>query len=144
MKHAILYRILALRRRRELLVRALALERIRESIRTRNKINSSALNHSADQNWRVIWESGDDSSLIAVTGLARQGIINLHVEWVKRIGRLSPRGRPRRLEPLAWLLLILMFYVGTMEYKTLCQIFGIPSATLGRYIIAGEMHLAAV
>ena len=88
-------------------------------------------------------ETRDDSSLTAVIGLARQGMVNLNVEWVKRTGRLSQNGRPRRLEPLAWLLLILIFYVGTMEYKNLYQIFGIPPSTLGRYIIAGEVHFSA-
>ena len=43
MNDIILYRLLTLRRQRQLHISTMALERIRESIRTRNTINTSAL-----------------------------------------------------------------------------------------------------
>ena len=52
-KHLILYRLLKERRQRQLAdlaVSILGLERIRDSIRTRNKINTTSLNRYADGN----------------------------------------------------------------------------------------------
>jgi hypothetical protein len=53
-------------------------------------------------------------------------------------------GRPRKLQHHHQVLgLLLAFYVGSMQHKSLCSIFGVPHSTLSRVLTEGEEALKA-
>jgi hypothetical protein len=61
------------------------------------------------------------------------------------ISQYRPKGgRPRKLQHHHHVLgLLLAFYVGSMQHKSLCSIFGVPHSTLSRVLTEGEEALKA-
>ena len=101
----------------------------RVQIRHRARISSSSLLGPYGSPWRQLYEYGDDGSFIQKKFY--------HFNWHSGNG-----GRPSSLKTKNEVLgLILMFYTGVVEYKSLCGHFGIPPSTILRILRKAEVAL---
>jgi hypothetical protein len=117
---------------------------IRSRIRTRNYVTLECISSPADSPWRNLLKSGKDINWIALTSLNKASFSKLHQLF--ELYFVTPNiikrtGRPRKLDTLGVLGLLLTYYCGGLEYKNLCQIFGIPPATCSKMIKEGEEAL---
>ncbi|KAI9144935.1 hypothetical protein BKA69DRAFT_1172460 [Paraphysoderma sedebokerense] len=83
-------------RRRNL--QALTLLRIRNTIRTRNYLTTSALQDPKNSEWYKLYEKGDDGNFISVTGLNREGFRHL-LRFFKRDYVILSEGNPNGGRP---------------------------------------------
>ncbi|KAG2899134.1 hypothetical protein PC117_g22358 [Phytophthora cactorum] len=92
--------------------------------------------------WTYIWLFGPDKNLLNVTDLSRSLF-----DWLLQrfalyynIPRFRSRGgQPRKLESHHEVLgLVMAFYVGSMQHKSLCTTFGVPTSTLSRVLSGAE------
>jgi hypothetical protein len=133
-----------IRQKQKLAAIVIFLLRYRSSMRTRNYVRSSALPPTCLSSWSFLFRNGDDMSFVAETGLNRAGFQLLYDEFRKhfdRRWRYGGKGRPPKLDIVGALGLLLEFYAGTMEDKTLAQQFGIPPRTVGVYLAKAEAAL---
>ena len=92
---------------RSALLRLRACIRLRRSIRTRIYMRRSAIReprecHAA----RVLYDSADDKSMIAVTGFDRSAFDHLHQHFAPIYGAPARVGRPRLLDTRTALMLV--------------------------------------
>lgn len=125
----------------------LLLYRKRVATRTRNHLKKTAVPAVAQSAWRSLYLNGDDHDFISLVSLDRRSFDELAVEFSARYnhhdGHRTLRGRPPVFgsDKKAILGLLLSYYTGTMEYKTLCQTFGISPSTCSRLIHRAELAL---
>jgi hypothetical protein len=105
---------------------ALQFERARGLIRERNRISIDSLLPSASLGpWYHMYQNADDPSLIKVISIPRSSFEELLQEFSKHYTVKSGTkkgGRPPRIKDKHAILSILLhYYTGTMEYKTLCE-----------------------
>jgi hypothetical protein len=105
--------------------------RLRRSIRTRIKMTRSAVPdphecHAA----RVLYNSADDKSMIAVTGFDRSAFDYIHQHFAPVYGAPARTGRPPLLSTQTALMLVLKYLSSTVDINSLVQLHGIcPSTT---------------
>jgi hypothetical protein len=130
--------------------RYLMLMLMRSSIRTRNYITALSLDQPEQSAWQTLYrhagqQDGGEGAFILCTGLDLAGFEELLEVFVNEYVVLSGPGLPGRPPKIAdkstVLGLILHFYVGTMEDKTLSELFGIPPSTLSRVKSNAEQAL---
>ena len=126
---------------------ALQFERARGLIRERNRLSIDSLLPSASLGpWYHMYQNADDPSLIKVISLPRSSFEELLQEFSKHYSVKSGTkkgGRPPRVKDKHAILSILLhYYTGTMEYKTLCELFAVGETTLSRIINKAESALA--
>ena len=145
MIYHVLWKYFAVKRqRRQILTKRLLLERLRLSVRTRSQVSSNCLRKSADAPWMKVYSDGTDENFVALTSLTRGSFENLLRHFKKHfyIHRSFRGGRPSKFQHAhQGLGLILTFYCDTIGAKNLCQLFGLPPATLSRYLRSAERAL---
>jgi hypothetical protein len=104
--------------------------RLRRSIRTRTYMTRRAVPqprecHAA----RVLYNSADDKSMIAVTGFDRPTFDYIHQHFAPIYGAPSSTGRPRMLNTRTALMLVLKYLSSTVDIHSLVQLHGICPAT---------------
>jgi len=114
----------------------------RMQIRTRNYVTLDCLRAPHDSDWIYLYNNGTNANFISVISLDRAAFNNLVIKFSNFYQVKSGPGkigRPRRLLHKSQALgCILAFYSDKMGYKTLCQMFGIPMASLSRVIKQAE------
>jgi hypothetical protein len=114
---------------------------IRNRIRTRNYVTLECLPSPNNSPWMNLLNGGTDVNWIALTSLNKASFNRLFEMFelhFRTPNIYNNTGRPRKLNTKAVLGLLLTYYCGGLEYKNLCQIFGIPPATCSRMIREGE------
>jgi hypothetical protein len=114
-------------------------------IRTRNYLTAKALSDpKVDSGWRYLDRFGDDGDFIAAMSIDRSSFDHLYKSFCKYYSvklRKGSRGRPMKLNKRGILALILHYYTGTLEQKSLCQIFGVAPATCCVLLKQGQLAL---
>ena len=110
----------------------------RNSIRERTYLLRAAVAHPSLSPWQYLYDHGDDSSFLHLTGLTREAFIVLQSilfppEPPDEFGRRPP-GRPKLLDNSSSVGLLLFYLGSTMTYKHLCMIFGIVPTQCSTYI----------
>ena len=120
-------------------------------LRLRNYVTSNCLLKPSESSWYHFYRSATDQSFIAVTSLDRSSFNhllmrfgpvydNLFVSW-----KIGQAGRvPKLTDKHAILGLLLVHYSDQMGQKSLCQMFGIPPATVSRTLMRAEIALLEV
>ncbi len=137
--------VLGLSKGKRVLIGILSLVNLKK--RRNNEIKSFCLLRSVIQSpWYKLYHDGDDGSLIALISLNREAFnvlldeFKLHYHFRSGPGK---KGRPRRVRDYHTVLaIILHYYTSTMEYKSLCEMFGVTMSTLARIIEEGEAALS--
>ena len=106
------------------------------SIRDRHMLHRSAILQPQRSPWRKLFESGDESSFLHMTGLTRRAFVSLlgYLFDLEKIARHRKRGRPRSLSPDGYLGLLLFYLGSKMNYSHICLIFGITPSVCSRAI----------
>ena len=135
---------LALRRaRRRRLFTLLTLFRIRMALKERNYLIASSLIEPTFSPWYNIYERRDRGSFISVVSIDPNTFDYLlekfSAHYIVKTGP-GKRGRPPKfVNKHAVLACLLHSYTAAVENKTLCELFGVPPATLSRVLnIASE------
>jgi hypothetical protein len=118
----------------------IALLRYRESVRNRAYLTRNSLLAPDRSAWAKLWACGHDSELICTTGFDRKTFMRIAAEFV-RVQGVAATGRPRLLDHNGQLGLVLHWLNSRMTGKNLCQIFGLPPATISRYLTEGAKNL---
>ncbi|ETN03941.1 hypothetical protein PPTG_15256 [Phytophthora nicotianae INRA-310] len=123
----------------------LLLHLLRCTIKERNYLTVASLCDPTSSAWQRLDNEGHPGSFVAAVSLPPASFKVLLAEFSKlyklkwRPGRL---GRPPKLRFLhAVLDCVLHFYTSAVEMKTLCEIFGVPPATLSNILATAEMAL---
>ncbi|KAE9158672.1 hypothetical protein PF004_g31801, partial [Phytophthora fragariae] len=122
----------------------IALLRIRLTMRERNYLTASVLISPSQSPWSVMFARQDDSAFMVTVSLPVREYVLLaafarHYEVKSGPGK---RGRPPRLQNKNNVLACLLhFYTAAVEAKTLCELFGVPPATLSRVLKNAEKAL---
>lgn len=115
------------------------------SIRSRNRLTADDVGDPMDSVWHRLYSRGNDTAFLNLMGLTRGAFMDLlGVFSDYYIVRSGPgrRGRPPKLCDKAMVLgLLLHYYCGTMEIKSLCEIFHVPPSTCARIIAEAEVAL---
>jgi hypothetical protein len=105
------------------------------SIRRRCAMHRNALTSPNQSSWRFFFENADDSSFVSLLGLNRHVFMRLHQILFHRDARNnSDGGRPRSLNSIDELGLILHFLNSPMQHKYIMIIFGATPAVVSRSI----------
>ena len=97
------------------------------SLRNRSKLTRPAILQPAMSPWNRLFNFGDDSSFLEMTGFTRAAFVSLReAVFPPRIARY---GRPRSLDDNGDLGLYLLYLGYQMKTKHLCLIFGIVPTT---------------
>jgi hypothetical protein len=115
-------------------------------IRSRNTINKTALDTPLNSVWYSQIKNADDSSLLNLIGFTRTTFQKILREFSKYYivkSGVGKKGRPTTFaDKGAVLSMLLHFYTGSMELKTLCELFGVPLSTLSRSLSKAETALS--
>jgi hypothetical protein len=118
-------------------------------LRTRNYLTAKAVPDVTQSAWVVLDRMGDDSDFIAATSLDRAAFDSLCLSFARHLQHVTGRyhgneqgGRPPKLDARGHLALVLHYYTGTLEQKSLCQVFGVPPATCCRMLRHAEIALS--
>jgi hypothetical protein len=105
-------------------------------IRVRSKLLRAALVPPSRSPWRKLYEDGDSSSFLHVTGLTRKAFESLLFVVIPpgHTMRRRRRGRPWSLPPDGMLGLLLCYLGSQMTIKWLCLVFGITSTSCSRIL----------
>ena len=125
---------------------ALQFELARNIIRERNRLTAASLMPVvAGTPWYHMYRYANDPSLINVISLPRIAFEDLLKEFSKHYivkSGTSKGGRPPRVKDKHAILSILLhYYTGTMEYKTICELFAVSPTTMSRIIKNAEIAL---
>lgn len=117
------------------------------SVRFRSYLTTNCLLNPAQSSWHHLYAHGSDINLMNVISLDRAAFEKLletfELHYHVRSG-LGKSGRPAKMIKKSTVLaLLLQFYTSPVEYKSLCQMFGIPPATLCRVLLNAEIALLA-
>jgi hypothetical protein len=125
-------------------VKLLKLEYLKSTIRTRHYVTCDCLKPPSESNWNYVYEKGTDTNFVALTSLTRSAF-NTLLQRFREYYYIAPPlrvGRPNKFQHHHQALgLILVFYCDTIGIKNLCQIFGIPPATISRFLYKAEVAL---
>jgi hypothetical protein len=116
-----------------------------KSIRPRYYLTTSCLDDPSKSVWHRLYEVGSDAELISVVAFDRatfeEILASFRRFYIVKSGPGKP-GRPPKLPAIHCVLaLLLHFYTGTMEMKSICEIFNIPPSTCSRIITNAEIVL---
>ena len=132
-------------RRKRQLRDFLLLLRIRATLRGRHYLTSGALQQPQDGGWYKLYMCGSDANLINQIGIERSAFDELISVFARHYAVSSGFGRPGRPHRIhdkhAVLGLLLSYYCGTQEMKTICIQFGVPPATASRTLHKAELAL---
>ena len=108
------------------------------SIREHTYLLRAAVVRPSLSPWRYLYDHGDDSSFLHLTGMTREAFIILQnilfpPEPPDEFGRRPP-GRPKLLHNSSSVGLLLFYIESTMIYKHMCMIFGILPTQCSIYI----------
>ena len=95
-----------------------------------------AILHPSKSPWQHLFDNGDESSFLLMTGLTRAAFIELH-DILKPPGYhylTRKTGRKWSLPSDAQLGLLLFYMCSTMNYKHLCLIFGITPSVCSQIL----------
>jgi hypothetical protein len=124
---------------------ALLLKRKFLQIRFRSYLTSQGLQHPDLSSWHDLYANGSDINLLNTISLTRAAFEDLLASFSLYYSVNSgpgKSGRPRKLKLKSTVLgLLLQFYTATVEHKTLCQMYGVPPATLSRVLNDAEIAL---
>lgn len=127
------------------LVIAAALIEMHSRMRVSNKLTRADLIHPSQSSWYVLRDSRSDAGFLDAMGVNVAGLETLlrafspYYEVRSGPGRV---GRPPALpDKGAALACVLHFYRTSLELVSLCEIFGLPRATLSRVLENGEAAL---
>ncbi|EEY63571.1 uncharacterized protein PITG_15939 [Phytophthora infestans T30-4] len=113
----------------------------------RNVLTVAALIDPAKSPWHTLYASRDRGSFISVVSLDHEAFDCLlqvfSVHYVVKSGVGKPGRPPKFISKHAVLACILHFYTAAIENKTLCELFGVPQATLSRVLANAEAALCA-
>eukprot|EP00644_Phytophthora_capsici_P013767 jgi/Phyca11/117579/e_gw1.33.147.1 len=113
----------------------------------RNVLTVAALIDPAKSPWHTLYASRDCGSFISVVSLDPEAFDCLlqvfSVHYVVKSGVGKPGRPPKFIFKHAVLACILHFYTAAVENKTLCELFGVPPATLSRVLANAEAALCA-
>ena len=106
------------------------------SIHDRRMLHHSAILQPQRSPWRNLFESGDESSFLHMTGLTRCAFVSLlgYIFDLEKIARHRKRGRPRSLSPHGYQGLLLFYLGSKVNYSHICLIFGITPSVCSRAI----------
>jgi hypothetical protein len=115
------------------------------TLRTRNYISTAGLREPLQSSGQHLYVHGTDGDYLSVMGIDRDTFKHLfdHFSDFYVVSSGPGRsGRPPKLSSKGTVLACLLhFYAGTMELKTLCELFGVPPATLSRIVHNAEVAL---
>lgn len=130
---------------RKRLISALLLLQLRASIRSRNRLSVADVGHPSESTWHHLYRFGSNEAFINVMGLNRAAFHKLLLAFAPHYSVKSgagKRGRPPKLNSKRMVLgLLLHYYAGTCEIKTLCELFRMPPSTCARIIHHAEFAL---
>ena len=123
---------------------ALQFERAKDILREHNFLNAASLMPVVTESaWYHMYAYANDPSLINVISLPRLAFEDLLKEFSKHYvvkSGTKKGGRPPRVKDKHAILSILLhYYTGTMEYKTLCEMFAATPSTMSRIINNAEI-----
>ncbi|GMF21919.1 unnamed protein product [Phytophthora lilii] len=131
--------------RRQRYKKLLLLHVIRNSIKERNYLTVASLQDPMKSAWQRLYDGGLPGSFVAAVSLPPASFELLLIEFSKFYKlkwRPGQRGRPPKLPFLhAVLGCVLHYYTAAVELKTLCEIFGVPPATLSNILTNAEVAL---
>ncbi|KAE9220413.1 hypothetical protein PF004_g13339 [Phytophthora fragariae] len=131
--------------RRQRYKKLLLLHVIHSSIKERNYLTVASLQDPASSAWQRLYDGGLPGSFVAAVSLPPASFELLLAEFSKFYKvkwRPGQRGRPPKLPYLhAVLGCVLHFYTAAVEMKILCEIFGVPPATLSNVLANAEAAL---
>ena len=104
------------------------------SVRRRNHLTRSGKLQSARSLWRHLYDNGDESSFINLTGFSRAAFEEMHQYLCGDIQEQSGPGRRRLLSSQDELGLILFYLGSSMTLSQLCLLFGCTSTRCGLII----------
>jgi hypothetical protein len=106
------------------------------SIRVRSYLLRAALVPPSLLPWRKLYDEGDSSSFLHVTGLTREAFDRMLYVVIPpgHTMRQRRRGRPWSLPPDGMLGLLLCYLGSQMTIKWLCLIFGITPSPCSRIV----------
>ena len=106
------------------------------SLRVRSRLLRAALVPPSLSPWRKLYDEGDSSSFLHVTGLTREAFDRLLYAVIPpgHSLRKRRRGRPWSLPPDGMLGLLLCYLGSQMTIKWLCLIFGITPSPCSRIL----------
>lgn len=126
-------------------VHMLAVYQFSQTIRTRNPITSAGLRDPSTTSGQHLYLHGTDSDYITDMAFDRSTfnyILDIFSSFYVVSSGPGRRGRPPKLSSKGTVLACLLhFYAGTMEMKTLPELFGIPPPTLSRILQAAEIAM---
>ncbi|EGZ10920.1 hypothetical protein PHYSODRAFT_464199, partial [Phytophthora sojae] len=113
----------------------------------RNVLTVDALIDPSKSPWHTLYASQDRGSFIAVVSIDPQSFECLlkafSVHYVVKSG-VGKSGRPPKfIFKHAVLACLLHYYTAAVENKSLCELFGVPPATLSRVLAKDETALCA-
>ena len=129
---------------RERAKRIAMLLRVLVMLRERYYLTTTALKTPSACAWNTMYQSRDTGSFLVMVSLSPRAYDNLLVvfsrHYVVKSGP-SRRGRPPRMQNKNNVLACIHFYTAAVEYRTLCELFGVPPATLSRVLTKAELAL---
>ncbi|ETO63233.1 hypothetical protein F444_19048 [Phytophthora nicotianae P1976] len=112
--------------------------RLRMMVRERNYLTRDALISPLQSPWHVMYAGRADGSFVATVSIpprAFDELLKVFSRYYVVASGLGRRGRPPALVVKhAALACVLHYYTAAVEAKTLCELFGIPPATLSRVL----------
>ena len=104
--------------------------------REQHPLHKIALVEPQNSPWQKLWENGDDTSFLSMTGFSRSAFQMLLDLYVARIPPHNANlgGRPNRLDPPARLGLLLFYLGSTLREKHICMLFGVAPSIVRRTI----------
>jgi hypothetical protein len=122
----------------KMLMLIILLVKYHNSIHDRTYLLRAVVLHPSLSPWRHLYDHGDDTSFLHLTGLTREAFIVLQdilfpPEPPNEFGQRPP-GRPELLDNSSSVGLLLFYIGSTMTYKHLCIIFGIVHTQCSNYI----------
>ena len=123
----------------------LVLLNLKSKIRLRNVLTTQCLITPDKSEWHQLYKFGSDENLISALSLNRYGFSKLLTVFSKFYTVLSGPGRkgrtPKLVDKSMILGMILTWYSDTLSYKSICRLFGMPPATVSRYVTKSEIAL---
>ena len=112
------------------------------TLRTRNFISTTGLQEPSLASGQFLHLHGTDSDYLSAMGVNRDTFNYLFHHFAHFYLVLTGPGQPGRPPKLSSkstvLACLLHYYAGTMETKTLCELFGVPPTTLTRILQNAE------
>ena len=131
------------RKRRRLILAALL--RVRTTMRERNYLVSSSLIPVSSNAWSVMYRARQNMAFMATVSIppdAYDLLLAVFSRYYRVASGPGKRGRPPRFQSTNQVLACLLhYYTAAVELKTLCELFGVPPATMSRVMSRAEKAL---